>query len=368
MVTLTPHDPLAAGFAAAIGTEVRGFLDRQRAGLEAISPDLADLADAADAYSSGGKRVRPACCAWGYVAAAGQPDDPGPLLRAAASLDLLHVSALVHDDVMDASDTRRGVPAAHRRFAAAHRDRAGRGDADAFGAAAAILLGDALLVWSEELFSASGFDAAALGRGRPVMEAMRTEVTAGQFLDVLAQSTEPLRARTDPEAVMARVHQVVEYKTARYTVVRPLQLGAALAGAGPDVLAALAGYGSALGRAFQYRDDVLGVFGDEARTGKPAGDDLREGKLTVLVAHAIALASEVDARRLARLLGDPGLDADAVDQAREIITTSGALAATEAEITAAHRRAVDGLAHAPVTPEAREALTVLARLVVEREA
>jgi geranylgeranyl diphosphate synthase type I len=368
VVALLPHDPLAADFGAAIGSTLREFLAGQRARLEAISPDLTSLAEAAEAYTGGGKRVRPACCAWGFVAAAGQPADPVPLLRAAASLDLLHVSALVHDDVMDSSATRGGRPAAHRRFAAEHAARAGRGDPDAFGVAGAILLGDALLMWSEELFSGSGFDAAALDRGRPVLEAMRTEVTAGQFLDVLAQSEDPLRARTDPDAVMARVRQVVEYKTARYTIVRPLQLGAALAGAGPEVLAALAGYGSALGRAFQYRDDVLGVFGDEARTGKPAGDDLREGKLTVLVAHAIMLAPEAAARRLAGLLGDPGLGPAEIEEARAVVRNSGALAATEAEITAAHQRAVAGLAGAPITEAARVALTRLAALVVEREA
>ncbi|MEN0069785.1 MAG: polyprenyl synthetase family protein [Propionicimonas sp.] len=363
-----PAAPLSDEFRAAVARAVSDFLAGQRQVLAGIGDGAAPLADLAEAFTGGGKRVRPAFCAWGWIAAAGYPDDPESLVRAAGSLDVLHVSALVHDDVMDASDTRRGQPAAHRQFAALHTARGLRGDAEAFGRGGAILLGDLLLVWSQEMFRGSGLPPEAIARAMPVMESVLTEVTTGQFLDILAQARPALDARTDPGQVMAQVRQVLEYKTARYTVVRPLQIGAALAGATPATQAALAGYGSAVGRAFQLRDDILGVFGDPALTGKPAGDDVREGKLTALLAHALRAAGESDARELAGLAGRSDLTDAEIGRARAIITGTGALAAVEQELADATAEALAGLTSAPVTEPARVALANLALAAADRSA
>lgn len=363
-----PRNPVSDDFRAAVAGAVGEFLDGQRQVLAGIGADAAPLADLAESFTAGGKRLRPAFCAWGWIAVAGVPDDTTALIRAAAALDVLHVSALVHDDVMDASDTRRGQPAAHRQFAALHAARGLRGDADAFGRGGAILLGDLLLVWSQEMFRTCGLPTTAIERAMPVMESVLTEVTTGQFLDILAQARPALDARTAPDEVLAQVRQVLEYKTARYTVIRPLQIGASLAGGTVETLDALGLYGSAVGRAFQLRDDVLGVFGDAEVTGKPAGDDLREGKLTALLAHALRLASAADAAALAALAGTPDLTDAEVDQARRIIADSGALAAVEAEITEATAGAIAGLGTAPITSEAREALTNLAHSAVDRTA
>ncbi|MFZ0529803.1 MAG: polyprenyl synthetase family protein, partial [Propionicimonas sp.] len=291
MVNLDAADPLSAELRAAVGAELAAFIDARAATMGELGSEVGELVDLARAFTTGGKRLRPAFCCWGYLAAAGGDRVPDHVLRAAASLDLLHVSALVHDDVMDGSDTRRGLPAAHVQLARRHAVGACRGSSDEFGHAGAILLGDLLLIWSMELFTTCGAPARALAAAQPLLAAMRAEVTGGQYLDISAQTRSPLDARSDPEAVLALVRRVVEFKTAKYTVVRPLQIGAALGGADPKLLADLARYGSPLGRAFQYRDDVLGVFGDEALTGKPAGDDLREGKLTVLIAKTMAAAS-----------------------------------------------------------------------------
>ncbi len=271
-----------------------GFVDRQRPALLTISDDLAPLLSALDALLSGGKRLRPAFCYWGWRAAGGE-DSPG-IVAAAASLELLQASALVHDDVMDSSDTRRGQPSAHRRFEALHRAQGWPGDAEAFGGGAAILLGDLCLAWSSEMFETCGLDAGPRRRGRAVYDLMRTEVMCGQYLDMLEG--------TRGEATVATALRVVEYKSAKYTIERPLHLGAVLAGARPDVTAALTGYGLPLGIAFQLRDDVLGVFGDPAETGKPAGDDLREGKRTVLIALTLERASAAQADAVLRRLGD----------------------------------------------------------------
>lgn len=366
MASFNPSDPVSGDFRAAVSTELEAFLAARRNQLLEISPGLAPVAELADSFTAGGKRLRPAFCVWGYLAVAEPPADPRPLLRAAASLDLLHVSALLHDDVMDASDTRRGQPAAHRQFAALHAGHGLQGDPEAFGRAGAILLGDLLLVWSQELFDRCGLPGEAVSRGEHVLEQMRTEVTAGQFLDIFAQARPSLDARHHPDEVMAQVRRVVEFKTARYTVVRPLQVGASLAGAGPSVLEPLARYGTAVGRAFQLRDDVLGVFGDAKVTGKPAGDDLREGKLTALLAQALRLASQAEARDLAGMVSRSDLGEDEVDRARTIIVDSGALQAVEDEIAAATAGAIAGLGTAPLRPEAKQALEQLARAAAER--
>jgi geranylgeranyl diphosphate synthase type I len=369
-LVLEPDAPLASAFRQAVGAVVARFLEAQAPALAAMGPELAPVQRMADRLLQGGKRLRPAFCVWGYVAAAGLPgrsaqaDDLAPLLRAAASLDLLHVSALVHDDVMDSSDLRRGEPAAHRQFESQHAAAGWLGDAAAFGRAGAILLGDLLLMWSTELLQGSGMAAAALARATPLAEAMRTEVTCGQYLDIIAQA-QPLGA--DVRLALDEAERVVEYKSARYTVQRPCQLGAALGGGDERLRASLAAYGSPAGRAFQFRDDVLGVFGDSEVTGKPAGDDLREGKRTVLVAHAYAAAGPAGRDLLERRLGDPELDAAGVAELRAVIVESGALAAVETMIEDGYGRALAALESAELHDDGRRGLAALAEAAVRRQ-
>jgi geranylgeranyl diphosphate synthase type I len=207
-------------------------------------------------------------------------------------------------------------------------------------------------------------EAGALAGATPVAEAMRTEVTCGQYLDIIAQAR-PLG--TDPSAALTEAGRVVEYKSARYTVQRPCQLGAALGGGGAALQEALAAYGSPAGRAFQFRDDVLGVFGDPAVTGKPAGDDLREGKRTVLVAHAYAGTDAAGRALLEARLGDPDLDADGVAALQDVLVSSGAVDAVEAMIADGHAQALTALEAAPITEEGRRGLTALAEAAVRRQ-
>ncbi|WP_344741961.1 polyprenyl synthetase family protein [Microlunatus spumicola] len=371
---LDPGDPLGVGFRRAVSERVAAFVERQRPALEAMGPELEPVRAMAAELLAGGKRLRPAFAVWGFVAAAGRPSDAvvQPLLDAAASFDLLHASALVHDDVMDSSDLRRGQPAAHRRFEALHGRAGWLGDGPGFGRAGAILLGDLLIMWSAQLLARSGLPDEALARALPLVDVMRTEVTCGQYLDMVVQA-QPL-ARWLPEVdgrpalagALADADRVTEHKTARYTVVRPLQAGAAVGGADPALLADLRAYGSPLGRAFQFRDDLLGVFGDPEVTGKPAGDDLREGKRTVLVAQAYARTDAAGRRLLVELLGDPGLGADGVARLQDVISASGATAEVEATIARAHDEALAALDLADVTDEGRTALRALADAAVRR--
>lgn len=370
MVRLDSANPVSDDFRAAVSTAIEAFLDRQAPILADLHPTTAPLIERARLFTDGGKRLRPAFCAWAYAAVADTVDLPDAVAAAAASLDVLHVSALVHDDVMDASDYRRGVPAAHRQFEADHREAGWRGDPEQFGRAGAILLGDLLLVWSEEMFRRSGLSDEQLGRGRPHLEAVRTEVTAGQYLDVLAQARDPYEiSRTEQgRAELADlVKTVVTWKSASYTIRRPLLLGAALAGATAAQLGALTSFGQPLGRAFQYRDDVLGIYGDESLTGKDSGEDLRVGKLTLLAAEAFGRAGEAEASELAGLFGNPDLDVDGVARAREIIDSSGARNAVEVEIRREFDLALAALDAAEISDEGRDGLAALARAAVRRD-
>lgn len=336
-----------------IDEALQSFVDRQRPLLDAELSQLSPLLTALDVLLSGGKRLRPAFCYWGWRGSGGA--DRPDFFTAAASLELLQAAALIHDDVMDGSDTRRGKPSVHRRFEAMHTKSGWRGSPEAFGAGAAILLGDVCLTWCDAMFQSSGLPAEALRRGRPIFDVMRTEVMCGQYLDLLGQAR-GLEPGGLPMVEAAL--RIVRLKSAKYTIERPLQLGAAMAGAVGSA-EALSAYGLPLGVAFQLRDDVLGVFGDPAQTGKPAGDDLREGKRTVLIALTLERATPEQAATVESLLGDPGLNPAGVELLREVIVATGALDACERMIDRYAADAEAALSAAPLTTEAREALSEL---------
>lgn len=352
MVTLmstTPAD--LSRIRAEVSEALAGFIGQRREELTRISAELAPCADAIDSLLAGGKRLRPAFCYWGWRALGGE--DCQPIFMAAAALELLHASALVHDDVMDASETRRGQPSVHSRFAARHQERAWHGAADRYGAGAAILVGDLLLAWTDEMIRACGLPGDAVERGLKVLDLMRTEVFGGQFLDLTGQAA---RSVTVADAL-----RVVTYKAAKYTVERPLHMGGALAcGEATGTAAAFTDYGIPIGIAFQLRDDILGVFGDPALTGKPVTGDLREGKRTVLIALASERADTAQARLLARSLGDPGLTEAGAAEIRAVITATGALDECELMIDRQLKEALSALENAPFTAEAKRALAELA--------
>ncbi|GGS54614.1 geranylgeranyl pyrophosphate synthase [Planobispora rosea] len=339
-----------------VDRSLREFLDRQRPLVSA--PELAPLVAAYEDFLSGGKRLRPAFCYWGWRGAGGE-DDPA-LFTAAASLELLQASALAHDDVMDASDLRRGMPSAHRRFQALHEKAGWHGSAEQFGEGAAILLGNLLLVWSGEMWRTSGLPPAALAAAQPVYDHMRTELMCGQYLDLLEQA--------HGENTFESALRVALFKSGKYSVEHPLRLGLVLAvqGQAPWIDRLCEGYGRNVGIAFQLRDDILGVFGDPAETGKPAGDDLREGKRTMLIARALAAASRAQAEEVGRTLGDPELDAAGVDRLRRIIQETGALDVCEKMISDYLEGALSSLEDAPITPESRAALAELAVAATSR--
>jgi geranylgeranyl diphosphate synthase, type I len=374
---LAPPDPARlAHIRAGVSDALRSFLGRQEDALARIGADVLPCLDAIRSLLAGGKRLRPAFCYWGWQAAGGT--DCPEIFAAAAALELLQASALVHDDVMDDSDLRRGQPAVHRRFAGWHAATGRSGAGDRFGAGAAILVGDLLLAWTNEMFTGSGFAPAVLRNGAPVFAAMQTELAAGQYLDLLSQA--------DASTSVAAALRVISYKTTKYSTERPLQLGVALAsarggGAGAAESAAPADspgradelarvcsrYGSPLGVAFQLRDDLLGVFGDPARTGKPVCGDIAEGKRTVLLAIARDRASAAQAAVLDRNLGRRDLTDAGAAAVRTVLTDTGAAAECEHLIAAYLKEAVAALDGAPIPDIARSALTALAEYVASRD-
>ena len=344
-------------FRARVQAALEEFLDEQEQRLAPLGPGAALLVTEARRFVRGGKRLRASFCYWGHRALDPDPAEEDALVRACAALELLHASALAHDDVLDDSDTRRGAPATHKLFEARHRELGWRGEAAGYGEAAAILLGDLVLSWADELLRRCGLAPDRVEAAMRVLDLCRSEVIAGQFLDVSVQA----RGHADVDAAMT----VLRYKSAKYSIERPLHVGAALAGADETFLGHLSAVGLPLGEAFQLRDDLLGVFGDPAVTGKPAGDDLVEGKRTVLVALALDAAPREQAERLDRGLGT-ALDADEVAALRAVIADCGAAQQVEQVIDELVRHCLGALDRAPVDERARAVLTDLATAATQR--
>jgi geranylgeranyl diphosphate synthase type I len=363
-----------------IGLRVDEFLAERGPEIVSIAPELAPFLEFSTSLLRGGKRFRALFCYWGWNAvgagrdgfdpleALDPPRDLASVVDVAAGLELFHAAALVHDDIMDKSDTRRGMPSAHKRFEALHGTSGWAGSGMDFGTSGALLLGDLLLGWSDELIE----QGLSLLDSRPAADAaraefnrMRTEVTLGQYLDILEERS---WNEAPQDEHLARAHRVLVYKSAKYSVEAPLVIGGAIGSGNPAQLDALRSFGLPLGIAFQLRDDMLGVFGDPALTGKPAGDDLREGKRTVLIAMARAALPVNAVRLLDELLGDPELDGEQIRMLQRTLVESGAVEKVERMIAHNVGLARAALEMAPLDRGALLQLGQLADTVINRTA
>ncbi|WP_417218920.1 polyprenyl synthetase family protein [Arthrobacter sp.] len=349
------------GFAERLDEALAVFLAEQHDIVAEISSSAADLVTAIASLVQGGKRLRPRFAFWGYAGAGGDRGDDG-IVRAAAALELFQAAALIHDDVIDRSATRRGRPSVHKSFENIHAREGWARDGARFGEAAAILVGDLCLSLSEQLFATA---APAGAPARVIFDGMRTQVMAGQYLDVLEESA---GSSSPDEDVLQRARTILRYKSAKYTTENPLLLGGALAGADSALLAGYSAFALPIGEAFQLRDDVLGVFGDPAVTGKPAGDDLREGKRTEMIAHALLRASTPDRDFIQERLGADDLTTAEISRMTDILESSGALKATESTIAELSERGFSALAGLPVAQDVRLQLRHLGEAVTNRSA
>ncbi|MFF7381580.1 polyprenyl synthetase family protein [Streptomyces griseoluteus] len=338
-----------------ITSYLRQFLEQkaQRALTDGLPTEVPNVLR--DFVDAGGKRLRPLLCAAGWQAAGGS-GLPEPVVRTAAALELYQAFALIHDDVIDRSATRRSRPAVHRALA----DRHAKTGADAHvGMSAAILIGNMALTWSDELVTGAGISAARRVSVCEVLDAMREEMHYGQYLDLMAS----LGSLADVDTSLT----VIRYKTAKYTIERPLHAGAALAGAGPALRRSLTRFALPLGEAFQLRDDLLGVMGDPKATGKPVLDDLREGKRTVLLALAVQRADSTQRDVLEGLVGNQSLDEQGALRVVEVLRETQAASAVEQMINERYERSLAALEEAPVPAATADVLRAIASLAVDRE-
>ncbi|WP_296645825.1 polyprenyl synthetase family protein [Rhodoluna sp.] len=354
------------------------FCNARRVEFEMISPDLVPVVDYTQDLLRGGKRFRALFTYWSWVGALESADlqqseqqraaSAEAMVSITAALEMFHAAALVHDDLLDQSDTRRGAPSVHKRFEALHQESGWAGSPERFGTAGSVLVGDLMLGWSSELFGN-----ALLNAPTPEIETacrnefskMRVEVMAGQYLDVLEENAALTRPASES---VGRATRVILYKTAKYSIEAPMLIGAAFAGATPAMLRGLSAFGIPLGMAFQLKDDILGVFGDPEVTGKPAGDDLREGKRTVLVGLTRETLPKSIATIFDELLTSRVLDGEQIAFLQQTIIDSGALAKTERMMQELADESLNALESLELDPRAKEQLKKLALLVINRDA
>lgn len=364
MATFDAHDLDLNKIPEVVRDRLTRFLDAQASTISQIGDPVTEaVSHLRDFVLNGGKRIRPLYVWAGFLAAQGaekSSENFEAVLDAAASLEFIQACALIHDDIIDSSDTRRGAPTVHRAVEAEHRRRNFEGSSEHFGLSVSILAGDMALVWAEDMLQDSGLSAEALARTREAWRGMRTEVIGGQLLDIYLES----QANESVELA----NSVNRFKTAAYTIARPLHLGASIAGGSQELIDALLHYGHDIGIAFQLRDDLLGVFGDPAITGKPAGDDIREGKRTVLLSLALQSADKNSPEAAAEIRAGIGKVTAPEDIARiaSLIRDTGAEAEVEQRIS---ELTASGLAHlddVEIPEQVREQLRALAIRSTER--
>jgi geranylgeranyl diphosphate synthase type I len=360
-----------------VGRRLEEFCTERRIALEAIDPELTAITKYAAELLTGGKRFRALFTYWAWAAARDvgsvnyddetEARSAAALIDLCAALEMFHAAALVHDDLMDNSDSRRGKPAVHKRFEELHLSNGWSGSKQRFGSAGAILTGDIMLGWSSELFD-SGVrrapNSTVAWACRDEFAKMRIEVMAGQYLDMVEENAGATREQSE---AVARANRVMLYKTAKYSIEAPLLIGAAFTGASPSTLRGLSAFAIPLGLAFQLRDDVLGVVGEPEVTGKPAGDDLREGKRTVLIALTRESLGSTAVKLFDELLGGGELTPEQIRMLQATIKGTGALEKVEQLIRELGDESLAALSQLELEPQAKEELRGLALKVIDRD-
>ena len=331
------YSPSLDDLRAEVNADIETFLAERRAAVPEAAPLIDEIGRV---VALGGKRLRPAFCYWGFRASGGEHS--GGIVRMGSALELLHTFALVHDDIMDEADTRRGRPSTHVLHDAHF----------------ALLAGDLALVLADAAFSSAPFGAARKEQASAIYSRMKQEVIAGQFLDYRVAET------GDISEDVAR--RIAVLKSGLYSVVEPLTIGAQLGGADAEVVDGLRRFGEPLGEAFQLRDDLLGLFGDEAAVGKPVGSDVSEGKRTLLYVWTVAQLDGEEAERFVGRWGASDLTSAEIRELTAAVSRSGARARVESLLSNLTEQAAVALGELPVGPDVRAALEDLVRAATDR--
>lgn len=353
--------------AGKVDTRLNVLFDYEHKRWLSVEPRLGEAVAELRRMSGGGKRIRAAFCYWAWRGNRVNLglDDPTPseeadknrdervIVDCGAAFELLQTFALIHDDIMDGADTRRGIQTIHLRQAERMQQEQWQGEPRRYGEGVAILVGDLSHVYADQLVGVTS------GLARAIWDELRIELNLGQYLDMRSAAAGGFDRKTAQE--------VATFKSALYTIVRPLQLGAALASPDPqpELLDALDTFGRPVGQAFQLRDDLLGVLGDARTVGKPVGDDLREGKPTELVASALERA-DASQHRVLSAIGQRDLDASQIDEIVDVLRATGAIADVEARIDHLVETASNVAADLPFGQEIRQILVTLAEYVAAR--
>lgn len=294
--------------------QLLAYLSEKKSAAVEINTETAVLVEEIRRFSeNGGKRVRPAFMFSGYVAAGGQAYEA--ILFATLSVELLHTFALIHDDIIDNSSLRRGELTTHKQFEKIHKEKNLQGNGKEYGLSSAILAGDLALSFAEEILTSAPFPQERLRRARYFFDQMKMQVLYGEYLDVLGGFQKSLNED--------QVLQILEYKTAKYTVERPLHIGAVLAGADFEILETFSRYGIPFGQAFQMQDDLVGSFASEKEIGKPSDSDIKEGKKTLLLVKAYERATKSQKKILDAVVGNKNSSQEEVDKVRKIMKETG---------------------------------------------
>ena len=339
------------GVRAAVGDLLRRHLDPRVREVALLDPDCAhELAERVVSFTLGGKRLRSILAWWGWLAGGGPSHGPEAhaALSAASALEVLQTFALIHDDVMDSAPIRRGAPSVHAAHGDDHRSRDYRGSSVRYGESMAVLTGDLALAWADDLLHEALDALPGRGEAHRVWREMRTEVMVGQYLD--------LRSRASAERSVSVALRTDRLKTASYTVERPLHLGAVLAGAPSETVSALRHYGADVGVAFQLRDDLMDLHGDASRTGRPPGEDLRQGTNTMLLAVGVDLAREHGDTAALDLLKRVGTDPVPTTEVECVLDRLGACDLVRRHCRELADRGVDHLAPLDLDPAVRDGL------------
>jgi geranylgeranyl diphosphate synthase type I len=341
-----------------IDLEIAQYLDqviKEARGVDAFMTDV--ITHFKKTILAGGKRIRPIMMYWGYIAAGGKNEQE--IIKTSISLELIHAFLLIHDDIIDRDDIRHGQKTIHATYRDHYNKFFSGDDGEHFGTAVAIVSGDFVYSLGNQVIFSSAFSSDVIVKALNKMQEIVGLTCVGEIQDVYMS----YGYNVSEEKIIA----MYENKTAKYTFDGPLKLGAIMAGADDALCDKLSAFAIPLGIAFQIRDDILGVFGDAKKTGKPVGSDIAEGKMTLMVHRAISLADRKQKKELKRLLGKKDITNKEIAIFQKILHDTGAMKSIDEQMKILINQSQKALDNITMHTGAKEFLSTLTQHLYDRE-